>query len=185
MSVLPAHLETARMRLRPLRAHDVEAVLAYAVDREFGRFVAMPFPYRRADAEAFVARGVATDWAIAPAWAIERDGQVVGSIHLEVDPAQRRARLGLGIARAHWRQGLGAEAARAAVDWAFATLPITRVYATADARDVAGQQLLTALGMQHEATLRLHRTQRRIQVDEVWYGLLRVEWSAAHAIEGR
>ena len=180
--MLPAHLETARLLLRPFRPHDVEAVLAYAVDREFGRFVAMQFPYRRADAELFVARCAATDWETAPAWAIEYEGRVIGAIHVQVEPAHHRAALGYGIARAHWGRGLMTEAARAVVDWAFTTLQITRIYATADVRNLASQWVMQKLGMQHEATLRLHRTQRRIQLDEVWYGLLRVEWDAARAV---
>ncbi len=177
-SVLPTHLETARLRLRPFRAHDVDDVLAYAVDREFERYVAMPFPYRRTDAEAFVSRGMATDWATAPTWAIDAGGRVIGAVHLTVEPTHRRARLGFAVARAHWRQGLTLEATRAVVDWAFTTLAITRLYATTDVRHQAAHQLLERLGMQHEATLRLHRTQRRVQVDEAWYGLLRVEWEA-------
>jgi ribosomal-protein-alanine N-acetyltransferase len=52
-----------------------------------------------------------------------------------------------------------------------------RVYATADARNIASRRVMEKLGMRLEATLRMHRLDARGELlDEVWYGLLREEW---------
>ena len=69
--MLPDILETARLRLRPFRLRDVDAVLAYAMDPEWARYLPVPQPYTPADAEQFLAGQVLLDREVHPAWAIE------------------------------------------------------------------------------------------------------------------
>jgi RimJ/RimL family protein N-acetyltransferase len=88
--------------------------------------------------------------------------------------------MGYGIGRAHWKQGFTTEAARAVLDWGFATFDAVRAFATADAANVGSWTVMRKLGMTHEATLRRHRTNRYgEQIDEVMYGVLREEWEAS------
>jgi RimJ/RimL family protein N-acetyltransferase len=75
----PFAIATARLALRPFRPGDVDDVFASAHDEDVGRYVpSLPFPYERADAEAFLALAVDTDWTRAPYLAIVLDGRVIG-----------------------------------------------------------------------------------------------------------
>jgi hypothetical protein len=50
-------LTGARVRLRPWRADDADAVLAACQDAEIQRWTEVPVPYRREHAEGFVGEG--------------------------------------------------------------------------------------------------------------------------------
>ncbi len=52
---------------------------------------------------------------------------------------------------AHWGQGLATEAARAVLDHAFATQPLTRILAGADPPNAASFAVMERLGMTHHA----------------------------------
>ena len=174
---LPETIRTERLTLRRFRLTDLEDVLAYATDPEWTRHVlTVPQPYTRRDGEEFLARRQLADWSLNPTWAIELDGRVVGGVNLHVDPDNRQAGLGYSIARDLWGQGLATEAARAVVVAAFRTLDLDRVFATADARNLASQRVMEKLGMRREALLRQHRRHRGEFIDEVHYGMLREEW---------
>ena len=182
--VEPPRLETARLVLRPFTLADIGDVYAYAHDPAFWRYLpGMPQPYTREEAATFLARAIGRDLALQIEWAIEYEGHAIGAINLRPQLAHRRAGMGYGIGPAHWGRGLTTEAARAVVGWAFATLPIDRVFATADARNTGSWRVMQHLGMWHEGSLRAHRMQDGVPADEVWYGILRGEWEpAAHAI---
>lgn len=170
-------LRTARLLLRPLRAQDVDDLLAYRNDAEFARYLPhIPQPFTRDDAATLVAQTERESWDTSPTFAIERDGRVVGTVNFEVDLAHQIAMLGYAIGRAHWGAGIGFEAARAALAWAFETYGLARVWATADARNTRSRRLLERLGMQHEGTLRSHERARDGRTDKVYYGVLREEW---------
>lgn len=175
---LPAVIETARLRLRPYRLDDVEQVLLVSMDAEWARFLPVPIPYRRKDAEEFVARQVLLDRVATPSWAIELDGSYAGGINLRFNFDHRLAELGYATAPRWWGQGVAPEAARAVIDTAFRThADLNRVRATADLRNRASQRVMEKLGMRREGVLRQNRYAREEFVDEAWYGLLRSEWS--------
>lgn len=174
---LPETIRTERLLLRPFRLTDLEDVLAYATDPQWTRYLlTVPQPYSRRDGEEFLARRLLADWSREPTWAIELDGRVVGGLSLHIDPGNRKAGLGYGIAPELWGQGLATEAARVVVDAAFRTLDLNRVCATADARNLASRRVMEKLDMRREAALRQHRLHRGEFIDEVHYGILREEW---------
>jgi [ribosomal protein S5]-alanine N-acetyltransferase len=83
--MLPSIIETARLRLRPFRLQDAEAVLSYATDREWARYLPVPQPYTKETAEEFIARQVLLDRERHPAWAIEHAGAIRGGINIRFD----------------------------------------------------------------------------------------------------
>ena len=94
-------LNTDRLLLRPFEVADVDDVLEYASDAEFGRYLGLPRPYMRDHAVEFVARQVLADWSTRPTFAIVF-GVVVGGIGLSVDGRNDRADLGYALARPQW-----------------------------------------------------------------------------------
>jgi [ribosomal protein S5]-alanine N-acetyltransferase len=173
----PVEIQTNRLLLRQFRASDVDDVLAYRNDPEFGRYLPhIPQPFTRRDAEEFVARNIAEPWDTYPTFAIVFEGTVIGTVNLDIDQTHGIAMLGFAIGRAHWGKGIGSEAVRAAVAWAFEALGLARIWATTDARNVRSRQLMEKLGMQVEGRLRSHERARDGRTDKLSYGLLRQEW---------
>lgn len=180
--MLPETIETERLCLRPFTLEDVEDILGYATDVEWARYLPVPQPYTRKNAEEFVASQVLLDREKNPSWGIVHRGVGIGGINLRLDKDHHVCELGYSIARTHWGQGFATEAARAVVDAAFQCLPdLNRVRAWADVRNGASQRVMEKLGMAREGVLRQNRLIRGEYVDEAWYGLLRDEWESMRA----
>jgi RimJ/RimL family protein N-acetyltransferase len=180
IALLPEVLDTDRLTLRPYRFEDVDAVLSYAADEEWSRYlIGVPQPYQRSDALQFLARQALVDRAVHPTWAIVFGGTAVGGINIRFRFEHRVAEVGWSIHRRLWGQGLATEAARAVVDSAFRShAQLSRVGATADLRNTASLRVMEKIGMRREGTLRQSRVSRGMLVDEAHYGLLRSEWEA-------
>jgi RimJ/RimL family protein N-acetyltransferase len=173
-------LRTERLLLRPWRLTDVDDAFAYASDPEWGRYLwNTPQPYTLHDAEEWVARCVLNRWEHDAQFAVDFEDHVIGGVRLNVtDSAGGTAGLGYNVSRAHWGKGLATEAAAAVIAWGFESLHLQRIFATADARNLASIRVMQKLGMQHEATLRRHRFYRGEHADEVWYAILAEEYRA-------
>jgi ribosomal-protein-alanine N-acetyltransferase len=177
--MLPKVIETERLRLRPITLEDVEDVLAFATNPEWARYLPVPQPYSRKDAEEFVARQILTDREQNPSWVLVFNGVAIGGINLRLDSDNNACEVGYSVAREHWGKGLATEAARAVIDAAFQSLSdLNKVRAMADLRNVASQRVMEKIGMTREGILRQNRCFRGEYVDEVWYGLLRSEWES-------
>ena len=175
--MLPSIIETARLRLRPFGLQDIEAILSYATDPEWARYLPVPQPYTKENAEQFIAGQILLDRARHPSWAIEHVGVVRGGINIRFDFENRVGEMGYSIARSHWSQGLTTEAARAVLDAAFvAYVDLKRIRAMADARNTGSLRVMEKIGMIREGTLRQNRVVRGESIDEVWRGILRSEW---------
>ena len=176
MEDLPV-LRTPRLLLRPYRSDDVDDVLAYATDPEWGRYLPLPDPYTRRSAEEFVARCILVDDETNPLWAVVYEGRVSGNLDLRVR-SHGVAEMGYSIARPLWGQGLVTEAATAVIDYAFEILGLARVQALADIRNTGSWRVMEKLGMRREGLLRGNRLVHDQRVDDVFYAILREEWSA-------
>jgi ribosomal-protein-alanine N-acetyltransferase len=88
------------------------------------------------------------------------------------------AEMGYSVSRAFWGRGFATEAARAVIEAAFQSDSVLhRVRASADARNGASLRVLEKAGMTREGTLRSDNVLRGVPYDEVWFGVLRSEWS--------
>ena len=74
-------------------------------------------------------------------WVIERDGRVIGNIGIWNMPE-----FGFILHPDAWGQGIGIEAAKAFLDYAFATHPVEAIKADVDPRNAASMNLLQKLG---------------------------------------
>ena len=148
-------IKTERLILRVFSLVDVEDVLLYASDPEWARFLPVPQPYTRADAEKFVASQVLQDRTTQPSWAIEHVGSVIGGINIGFDFDNRVGEMGYSIARRFWGKGLTTEAAGAVIEESFSVYPdLNRIRASADERNVGSLRVMEKLGMVREDVLR-------------------------------
>ncbi len=180
---LPECIQTARCLLRPFRPADADDVHAYRRDLEVVRYLQVAQPFRRDDADVFVATQVLSDWHERCVWAMKQDGRVVGGVSLRIARGKKRAEVGYELARWLWGRGLMSEAVSAVIEEAFRQLPIIKITATATAANARSIRLLEKLGMQREALLRQHWVHGGRVLDEVRYGLLRDEWEGLQATD--
>ena len=172
-------LQTDRLLLRPFDFRDVEDVLSYASEPEFGRYLSLPQPYTRDDAAKFVARQILDEWSTRPTFAIVFDEHVVGGVGLRVEGRAERGELGYALAKQHWGKGLTVEAARAVVGWGFERYGVHKVIAYAALGNRQSWRVMEKLGMTREGVKRSHSKIGGEYVDWVAYGVLREEWERA------
>jgi [ribosomal protein S5]-alanine N-acetyltransferase len=175
-------LTTGRLELRPLRPDDADSLFAIYADPEFARYWSAPPWTDRAQAREYLAKGeqdLATGQYLRLGIFLRDAGELVGTCSLfNFVPSCRRADLGYGIARPHWRRGYMGEAVGALLHHAFDVLALHRLEADVDPRNEASIRALEKLGFQREGYLR----ERWIVGDEIsdtaFYGLLAREWRA-------
>lgn len=146
-------LSTTRLLLRSFRVTDVEDAYAYRDDPEFARFLPhIPQPFTREHADAFVTLNMTEPWETMPTFAVVLEGRLIGTVNLEVDPANHTAMLGYAIARAHWGKGIAVEAAVAAIAWAFAEHDLAEIWASTEAAHLRSRRVMEKLGMAFDSS---------------------------------
>ena len=178
MPRMPKKIRTERLLLRPVMVDDVDAMMEFATDPEWGRYQQVPRPYRREHAREFLSYFAQADWTSYCGWAIEFGGRYSGAFSMHIHESHKTASIGFDLDRRLWGQGLATEAARAVVGRAFDRLGLRKVWATADAPNIASIRVLEKLGMRREGLQREHHWRRGEPVDIVLYGVLRDEWRA-------
>jgi RimJ/RimL family protein N-acetyltransferase len=179
-ALLPPHLSTDRLRLRPLGDADADHLFALHSSARVLRYWDGPPWTDRDRAQEFLGRcRRMVDGGTGVRLAVERasDGVFLGwcGMHRR-DPEHRSAELGYCYAEAAWGHGYATEAARALLGWAFATLDLNRVQAEADTRNLASARVLEKLGFVREGTLRENCVVDG-EVSDSWvFGLLRRDW---------
>ena len=116
----PVGIRTARLVLDEPTLADADRVAEYCRDPLFERYLTTPWPYSRADADAFLGVFVPESWASGTelTWAIRRapGGELLGVIGVR----EPRHEIGYWMGAAHRGAGLMSEAAVAVSDWALA-----------------------------------------------------------------
>jgi RimJ/RimL family protein N-acetyltransferase len=181
MSLPTPTLHTARLRLRPFRHTDADAIFALHSNPIVLRYWDSPPWSDPARATRFLAicEQMAQEGSGARL-AIERagDANFIGVCNLFYwNPTHRSAKLGYVLDVPAWGQGFATEAARALLQWSFNTLDLNRVQSETDTRNIASNRVLEKLGFTHEGTLREDCIVNGEISDSRVYGLLRRDWT--------
>ena len=156
-------LQGEGFRLRPWRADDLDSLLRHANDEQVSRGVSdrFPFPYTRADGEAFLA-GKVLDLD-EPVFAIEIDGEACGGIGAHAGRGERvhTAEFGYWLGRQHWGRGTMTRVVAAYAPWAMRELRLYRLYATVLAFNIGSAQVLRRNGFLEEGVQRARSIQAR------------------------
>jgi RimJ/RimL family protein N-acetyltransferase len=163
-----------RVRLRPWRDDDVDAVVAACQDPEIQRWTQVPVPYGRADAESFVGGMAPSTWADGGAlFAVElRDGGVlVGSTALFY-PRDGYAEAGYWCAPGHRGRGFTVEALQVLCRWGFDELGLRRVEMHIDPDNAGSRGVAERAGFRAEGLLRQRFLHRGQPSDMLLYSLL-------------
>ncbi len=173
-------LATARLRLRPFRLDDTDAMHACFGDAEAMRFWNRPAHARRIETERVVRRFIASVPSKRLVWAVAEAGSdaCLGMVNYHnADLRQRSADIGYFIAPAHQRRGIASEAVGALLGHCFGPLGLHRVTAFIDPENVASCRLVERFGFRCEGRLRETIFLGGAWRDDLVYGLLEREWA--------
>jgi RimJ/RimL family protein N-acetyltransferase len=169
-------IRTQRLLLRSWRAADADALVANVNHREVWRNTgALPFPYVRSDAEAFL--GYLAAHPEETHVAIVIDGEPGGSVGMYRRGGLERftGELGYWLGPRFWGRGFATEAARALVEHVFATTEVVRIEGRVFAWNPASCRVLEKAGFRREGLKRRSAFKDGELVDEFLYARLRGE----------
>jgi len=179
-------LESPRLRLRPYRASDVDAMFALYSDPLVMRYWSFPAWVEIAQARIYINRCLAgmDSGEIFP-WAIADRGsdRLIGALtFFSLHSDQLRAEIGYSLSPAFQGRGLATEALRCGLAYAFDELGLLRVEADIDPRNEPSWRLLERVGFQREGLLRQRWRVNGEVCDSAFYGLLADEFIRDDAV---
>jgi RimJ/RimL family protein N-acetyltransferase len=178
---------TPRLKLRPFKQSDLEALLAYRNNPEVSRYQGWGSSYSSAQASEFIAEMSVREpgnvgWTQI-AIELQSTGATIGDVAintLEFEP--RTAMIGYTLSREKWGQGYAIEAVNAVLKYCFEDLKMHRIRANCDTRNSASWRMLEKLGFRREAHFIESYPELDTWCDEFEYALLEREWFGLQAI---
>ena len=171
-------ITTERLVLRRFRQEDADAMFHnWASDDEVTRYMTWP-----SHTELAISQWVVNDWVASYEkadyyqWAIEFDGQAIGSIAV-VDHRDdiARATVGYCIGKPWWYKGIMPEALKAVMNYLFDEVGMNRVEACHDPNNPNSGKVMARCGMKYEGMHRQSGRNNQGVCDEVFYALLKSE----------
>jgi len=161
-------IETPRLILKPVSAEDVPALVPaignYDVVRWLGR---VPYPYRAADAEAFVAANAGLAGRV---WFVHDATGFAGGISIDGE-------LGYWFRRELWGRGYAVEAACAAIEAHFADARAGQLSSGHLPGNERSRRVLEKLGFRPAGTRIVAARALAQQVESQSYELTRTDWT--------
>ena len=135
----------------------------------------IPYPYTEADAKEFICATLAAEKDSQYAFAVMRDGNVIGSVGVFRQENIHRftAELGYYIAEPYWGMGIMTEAVRRVCAFIFENTDIVRIFAHPYAHNRASCRVLEKAGFQFEGTLRQNAFKNSQLMDMELYAKLK------------
>ncbi len=135
----------------------------------------LPFPYTEADARDYINAMLNANNNSVFAFAIEFDGEVVGSIGVfrKENIHFKTAEMGYYLGEKFWNKGIATAAVRQVCDFVFENSDIIRIYAEPFARNVASCRVLEKAGFVCEGTLRSNAVKNGIVEDMKMYAKIK------------
>ena len=135
----------------------------------------LPFPYSEEDAKVFLSAVLASDPDQNLAFAIEADGELIGSISATrcANIHFRTAELGYYLGESYWGKGFATEAVRQICDYIYRNTDIIRIFAEPFAYNTASCRVLEKAGFQLEGLLRSNAVKNGRILDMKMYARIR------------
>ncbi len=168
--------------LRVPRDEDAPSIARHANNRKVAMNLRdlFPHPYSIDDARRFIK--IARERKPPNVMVIEvhADGvcEAAGGIgvHVQEDVERVSAELGYWLAEPFWGRGITTAAVRAMVTYAFATFPVTRVFALPYASNAASARVLEKVGFRLEARMLRAVIKDGVVQDQLMYAVTDEEW---------
>ena len=162
--------------LRPWRPADAAEVFAVCQDPEIARWVTIPQPFLRTDADAFIENALAmwrTGTGAAFAIVDAATDRLLGAV-TRFGPEGHQATFGLWLAPDARGRGVGTRSLRLVSDWTFATTAAIRLDSFIMVGNEASNRMVERAGFRREGVLRAWDVHHDgVPVDCVVYSRLR------------
>jgi len=177
--IMDAILTTARLTLRPPRIEDAPRIARLLDNFAIaGNLARVPYPYRLADARAWLRTMSSDSSADETNFVLDLPGEglvgVVGT-HLTDNAAE----IGYWLGEPFWNRGLMTEAVRAVIDWYFEATGANQLNCGAFAFNKASLAVQKKLGFTEIGTSMRLCLARAEEVRHIDTRLLRTTWAAA------
>lgn len=168
-------LRTPRLTLRRFQVEDAEkAFYNWTGDDQVTRYLSWP-----THTHVSITKMVLKDWVASYEnpdfyqWAIEYEGQPVGSISVvEYNEKVRKAEIGYCIGKPWWHMGISSEALKAVLDYLFDEVGFNRLQACHDVRNPNSGKVMAKCGMTLEGIHRQAGWNNQGLCDTAVYGIL-------------
>lgn len=171
-------IDGEKVRLRPVEERDLPHFVQWLKDRELARWLEHleSAPTLEEEYEWWHDKRSDPDSVL---WAIDSpEGCLIGTIELRLTMRAERAEMGVAIHdKTQWGKGLGTDAVRLVVDYAFDELNLNRVGLTTDEENARAIRCYEKVGFVREGLLRQHRLLDGRFGNTVVMGILRDEWT--------
>lgn len=160
-------------KLRKWNKNDAENVVKHANNINVAKYLTnqFPHPYTLQDAEDYIS--VVEKDEITRVFAIDVDGEAVGSIGIfpQSDIHEKNAEIGYWLSEDYWGQGIMSGAIRQIVDYGFRTFDITRIFARPFGINIGSQKALEKAGFTIEASFEKALYKNGEYFDEIYYSV--------------
>jgi len=167
------------VKIRPWMLSDLDSLVRYANNWNVAKNLTdkFPFPYSESNGQAFIEYANHDDPI--HIFAIDIDGQAIGGIgiHPQGDIHRKNAELGYWLAEPYWGQGIISNAIKQAVDFAFATYDIDRVFARPFGTNTASHKVLEKNNFILEGRFEKVLIKNNEYIDELIYAVRREHWN--------
>ncbi|MEQ8399249.1 GNAT family protein [Thalassobaculum sp.] len=181
-------IDTARLRLRPFRPDDLEALLGIQSREDVTRFLYWG-TRTHDDVQAVLSERLRQDALTGEGdkliLAVERrdTGAVIGDVNLVwLSRENRQGETGFVLHPDHHGNGFAHEAADVMLRLGFEELGLHRIIGRCDGRNTASTKVMEKLGMRREAHFRQNEIVKGEWSDEIVYALLADEWKVAQGM---
>lgn len=166
-------IETGRLRLRQFTPGDADGFAALRADLDVMRYIKGTGQTREEVLKALEHNRVSRwqqhgfgNWAVA----LKDDGALIGWCGLGFLDNTPEIEIGYGFDKKYWGQGIGTEAARAALRFGFEQLELERIVAVAIPENTGSRHIMEKLGMKYVKDAFFYET------DVVYYAITREEY---------
>jgi [ribosomal protein S5]-alanine N-acetyltransferase len=177
----PPSFTTERLHIRPLKLTDATAIFEFKSDGTVTENYGQE-PKSMAEVRAWVRDripGRRGNDSIFWVFTSKRSDAAIGSCCFwNFDSSFQSAELGYELHPAHWGKGTMTEALRPVLGYGFSGLGLHRIEACPLAGNESSKSLLVKLGFKYEGKLRERAFFRGRYIDQLYYGLLKEEWSS-------
>lgn len=163
------------VKLRTWRLSDAAGIVKHANNYNVAQYLTddFPFPYTFEDAVLYIGSVSGNDPV--KVFAIDVDGEAVGSIGIfpQAGIYRKNAEIGYWLSEEYWGRGIMLKAIKEIVRYGFNTFDITRIFARPFAINIQSQKVLQKAGFVKEATFQKSVFKNNEYMDEVYFSVCR------------
>jgi len=151
-------IKSKRLILRPFKKSDEKSLIENINDWKVSRCIStVPYPYRMKDAKKWIAhciKSLKSKNKKEIVFAVDKNGEVIGSIGLHDINKNHKAEIGYWLAKRFWNKGIITEAIKITTEYGFKRLKLKRIYASVYLKNEISAHVLEKNHYKREGLLR-------------------------------